>query len=124
VPVTKSGTTTSTEIYNARFTPASAPSLGGDELAMWTVELAPGEVAPPHHHDRELLLHLLTGRAEGSVGGTAVSLRAGDTLSVPPGAEFALGATGDQPARALACSRAGMVVTMADGATMTPPWTV
>jgi quercetin dioxygenase-like cupin family protein len=124
VPVTKSGTTTPTEIHNARFTPASAPSLGGDELAMWTIELTPGEMAPPHHHDRELLLHLLTGRAHGSVGGTPVSLTAGDTLSVPPRAEFTLGATGGQPARALACSRAGMVVTMADGTTMTPPWTV
>ena len=124
MPVTKSGTTRTTEIFNARFTPASAPSLGGDELAMWTVELAPGEVAPPHQHDRELLLHLLSGRAEGSVGGTAVSLAAGDTLSVPARAEFTLGATGGAPARALACTRAGMVVTMADGTAMTPPWTV
>jgi quercetin dioxygenase-like cupin family protein len=124
VPVTKSGTTEAIAIANARFTPASSPSRGGDELAMWTVEMAPDEMAPPHRHDRELLMHILSGTVSGSVDGVPFSAAAGDTLSVPPGVEFTGGATGGSPARALACTRAGMVVTFADGTVMTPPWTV
>jgi quercetin dioxygenase-like cupin family protein len=124
VPVSKSGTTTPVEIANARFTPAISPSLGGSELAMWTVEIPLGAPAPPHHHDRELIMHVLAGTLGGSIDGVAFELTAGDTLSVPAGATFSGGATGDVPARALACTRAGMVVTFDDGATMTPSWTV
>jgi quercetin dioxygenase-like cupin family protein len=119
--VVKSGTTVPVNLHDVRFTPCSAPSLGGSELAMWTTDLQPDVPGAPHQVDREELVYVLAGTLHADLGGTVTELSTGDTLAVPAGVLFSLTAVG-APARLLACARAGLVATMADGTAVAPPW--
>jgi quercetin dioxygenase-like cupin family protein len=119
--VVRSGSAEPVELHGARFTSCSAPSKGGTELAMWTVDLPAGAPGAPHRLDREEVLHVLAGRLTVAVDGEPVELAAGDTLAVPAGSLLSVAAAG-APARLLACVRAGLVATMADGTELSPPW--
>jgi quercetin dioxygenase-like cupin family protein len=119
--VVRGGSAESVELHGARFTSCSAPSKGGTELAVWTVDVPPGVPPAPHRLDREEVLHVLAGRLTVAVDGDPVELAAGDTLAVPAGALLAVGAV-DAPARMLACTRAGLTATLADGTVIAPPW--
>jgi quercetin dioxygenase-like cupin family protein len=119
--VVRNGSAEAVELHGVRFTSCSAPSKGGTELAMWTVDVPPGTPAAPHRLDREEVLYVLAGRLAVEVDGAAIDLGAGDTLAVPAGSLLAVGAV-DAPARLLACTRAGLSATMADGTVLSPPW--
>jgi quercetin dioxygenase-like cupin family protein len=119
--VVRNGSAEPVELHGVRFTSCSAPSKGGTELAMWTVDLPPGTPPAPHRLDREEVLYVLVGRLAVEVDGAAIDLRAGDTLAVPAGSLLAVGGV-DAPARMLACARAGLSATMADGTVLSPPW--
>jgi quercetin dioxygenase-like cupin family protein len=119
--VVRTGEADAVELHGARFTSCSAPSKGGTELAVWTVDLPPGAPGAPHRLDREEVLHVLAGRLTVAVDGEPVELSAGDTLAVPAGSLLSVGAVG-APARMLACVRAGLTATMADGTVIRPPW--
>ena len=118
--VVRDGDVAAVELHGARFTSRSAPSRGGTELAMWTVEVPVG-AGTPHRLDREEVLHVLAGRLVVSVDGESATLAAGDTVSVPPGSLLSVEAV-EAPTRMLACVRAGLVATLADGTRLSPPW--
>lgn len=118
--VVRTGSAEPVELHGARFTSCSAPSQGGTELAVWTVDVPPGAPAP-HRLDREEVLHVLAGRLTVAVDGEPVELAAGDTLAAPAGSLLSVGAVG-APARLLACTRAGLTATLADGTVISPPW--
>lgn len=120
--VVKSGTATPIHLHDARFTPCVSPSTGSTELAMWTTDLSPSTAGAPHQVDREELVHVLAGRLVATTDGATIDLSTGDTLAVPAGTLFSLSAVGG-PARILACARAGLTATMADGTSLIPPWT-
>lgn len=119
--VVRHGSADTVELHGARFTSCSAPSKGGTELAMWTVDVPAGTPAAPHRLDREEVLHVLAGRLAVTVDGEAAELAAGDTLAAPAGSLLCVSAV-DAPARILACTRAGLRATMSDGTVLTPPW--
>lgn len=119
--VVRTGSADPVELHGARFTSCSAPSKGGTELAMWIVDVPPGTPPTPHRVDREEILHVLAGRLTVTVDGEPVELAAGDTLAAPAGSLLAVGAVG-APARVLACTRAGLTATLADGTVIAPPW--
>ena len=119
--VVRSGDADPIELHGARFIPGSAPSRGGTELAVWTVEVPVGPPGTAHRLDREEVLYVLAGRLAVSVDGESTTLTAGDTAAVPPGSVLAIEAV-DAPARILACVRAGLVATLADGTVLHPPW--
>jgi quercetin dioxygenase-like cupin family protein len=119
--VVRHGSADTVELHGARFTSCSAPSKGGTELAMWTVDVPAGAPAAPHRLDREEVLHVLAGRLTVAVDGEPAELAAGDTLAAPAGSLLSVGAV-DAPARLLACTRAGLTATMADGTVINPPW--
>ncbi|HEY6744998.1 MAG TPA: cupin domain-containing protein [Mycobacteriales bacterium] len=119
--VVRTGSADPVELHGARFTSCSAPSKGGTELAMWTVDVPPGTPATPHRVDREEILYVLSGRLTVAVDGRSVELAAGDTVAAPAGSLLSVGAVG-APARLLACTRAGLTATLADGTVIAPPW--
>jgi quercetin dioxygenase-like cupin family protein len=121
MPVVKSGSIPSHALDRIRFIPCSAPSVGGAELAMWTVELEAGAQGVPHRLDREEVLYVLDGTFVVEVDGEPAELAAGDTVSVPAGALLSL-RSARAGGRLLACARAGLTATMADGTTFQPPW--
>jgi mannose-6-phosphate isomerase-like protein (cupin superfamily) len=121
MPVIKSGSRASHALDGIRFTPCSAPSAGGTELAVWIVDLEAGAAGTPHRLDREEVLHVLDGSLVIEVDGESAELTVGDTASVPAGALLSLRPRSAR-GRVLACTRAGLTATMSDGTTLQPPW--
>jgi len=63
-----------------------------------------------------------SGRVTVVLGETSSEAVAGDTIVVPPDTDFALGATGDEPAVALCVLPAGGQARLAGEPPFTPPW--
>ena len=122
MPVVPAPPTFTHELPGARFTSLATPSRGSAETSVWLVELVPGAPGRPHRLTREEVFVVLEGTAEVRLGDTASLARSGDAIVVPPGIDFALAATGDQPLRALCCLPVGGQGQLADGDPFTPPW--
>lgn len=106
------------------FYPLAVPSRGSTELAVWTVNAGPGASSAPHHHDREVVFTIVTGRMAARVGGIDVEAGPGDAIIVPANAMFELrNASTDLPASMTVITTAGMQATMG-GNTFNPPWTL
>lgn len=110
------------ELAGARFTALAAPSRGSAETSVWVVEVDPGGEPATHELTREEVFVVLSGRALVRLGGTVGEAGPGDAIVVPPGVPFALGATGDEPLRAVCCLPVGGQAVLPGGAPFTPPW--
>lgn len=106
------------------FRPLAVPSRGSSELAVWTLEGAPGAASAPHALDREEVFVLASGSVRAQVGDAEHLLAPGDALIVPPGEQFQLSnADPERPAQLTVCTRAGIQATIG-GETITPPWSL
>lgn len=104
------------------FRPLAVPSRGSAELAIWTLDLAPGAQSEPHSMDREEVFVVISGRVSATVDGVSVLAGPGDAIVVPANAELQLGnASSDEPAQATAVTSVGMIATVG-GNTFPPPW--
>jgi mannose-6-phosphate isomerase-like protein (cupin superfamily) len=112
------------DLGDTRFTSLATPSRGSSDTAVWVVELDPGVAAPPHSLTREEIFVVLAGRAAVGDDASAEVAEVGDAIVVPAGQRFALRNLGDEPLRMLCCLPAGGQARLADGALLTPPWSV
>src|SRR3954454_12525121 len=93
------------QLYHMHRTPnavmhtLAAPSLGSEDLAVWTVEMDPGAAGPPHSADHEQVWVVLDGRL--AVNGE----EQGATFVIPAGRERQISAP--ERASALVASRGG-----------------
>jgi quercetin dioxygenase-like cupin family protein len=101
---------------------SAAPSRGCPTVSAWRLTAAPGAVSPVHRLTSDEVFVALRGALEATVGGAVVTVRAGETLTVPPGVEFSLANRGDEPFEAVACMAAGGQALIGDGEPFTPPW--
>src|SRR6476646_6723155 len=124
MPVLPAPTAPTHELPGARFTTLAAPSRGCAETAVWTVEVLPGADAVPHQVTREEIFVALAGEAAVVLDGAEHALREGDTLVVPAGVTFSIGAAGTAPFRAVVCLPVGGQAQMPGGEPFTPPWAV
>lgn len=108
------------ETPNAVMRTLSAPSLGASELAVWEVVMRAGQAGPEHQVDREQVWTVLAGELDVHADGTALVIRAGDTLRLAPGASRQISAATD--ARAIVASPAGPTVTTGAGGSRPLPW--
>lgn len=99
------------------FRPLAAPSTGSTEIAVWTVDVPEGGDGTPHRASKEEVFYVLSG----SVAIQGQTAHAGDAIIVPPNTELSL--TGG-PARVLVATPVGIQGTLADGQTITPPWSL
>jgi quercetin dioxygenase-like cupin family protein len=61
------------------------PDIAGKEVAMVTVELAPGAISPPHKHEANVFVYVLEGSiVMGVKGGKEVTLGVGETFVEKP----------------------------------------
>ena len=102
------------ETPNAVMHTLAAPSTGTAELAVWTVEMHPGQAGPLHTADPEQVWVVLEGAL--TINGTEQI----GTAVIPAHTERRIEAA--QAARALVCSRGGATVTTPDGGTRPLPW--
>jgi quercetin dioxygenase-like cupin family protein len=110
------------EIPGARFTTLASPSRGSVETSVWRLELLPKAEPVPHRVTREEIFVVLEGEAVALLDGGEQRLRAGDSLVLPPGVEFSIGAVGHGPFGALVCLPVGGQAALAGGDPFTPPW--
>ncbi|MGG2464643.1 cupin domain-containing protein [Streptomyces sp. RGM 3693] len=104
------------------FRPLAVPSRGSTELAVWSLELAPGARSEPHHMDREEVFVVLDGEVSASIAGEEVLAGPGDAVIVPANTVLRLrNASAQAPAAVTAVTSAGMKATVG-GATFPPPW--
>lgn len=81
----------------------SAP-LQAEGFCMGQAVLDPeGGQVPWHNHDQEEVYHILEGAGEMCVGEECRTLRAGQTVYIPPGAYHQLTNTGPTPLRMIYC---------------------
>ncbi|MGW6930264.1 cupin domain-containing protein [Lentzea sp. NPDC054927] len=105
------------EFGGFEFRPLAVPSRGSTEVLLWTVDVPEGGDGTPHSASKEEVFYVLSGSVtiQGQTAGV------GDVIVVPPNTELSL--TGG-PARVLVATSVGIKGTLADGQTITPPWSV
>jgi quercetin dioxygenase-like cupin family protein len=112
-----------TETPNATMTTFASPALGATVgLSMWQVEMAAGARGPEHAFDSEQVWTVMEGELAVTVAGEHTTLRPGDTIVLPSGANRQLAAGTD--VRALVCGH-GSAIVRVPGETAprgTPPW--
>ncbi|MEV7012973.1 cupin domain-containing protein [Streptosporangium sp. NPDC051022] len=100
----------------------AVPSRGSAELAVWSIDMAPGMTSLEHTVDREEVFVAHSGRMIGTVGGVEYVIEAGDALIVAPDTPFSIrNASPTERATATVCTSAGIKATL-DGRTILPPW--
>jgi quercetin dioxygenase-like cupin family protein len=114
-----------TETPNARMATLASPTLGATAgLSMWQVEMTAGARGPEHTFDSEQVWTVLEGALVLVASGQNTTLRAGDTVVLPAGAQRQLAAT--TGVRALVCGHGDAIVRVPgeDAPRGTPPWIV
>ena len=71
----------------------------GTDLTVGHVAIEPGKKNPLHSHDCEEVLHLYDGELDHRIGDDVISMRAGDTIRVPPDVRHDAQNTGTTMAR-------------------------
>jgi quercetin dioxygenase-like cupin family protein len=103
------------------FRPLAVPSRGSAELAIWSVDVAPGARSEPHTVSREEVFLLRSGRISVEVGDEVHEPSPGDAVIVPPDTHLRLNNIGTEPALLTVCTSKGMLGTL-NGKTIAPPW--
>ncbi|QFZ16343.1 cupin domain-containing protein [Saccharothrix syringae] len=96
------------------FKPHASPSLGSEQIALWTLEVPADARGERHQVDKEEVFHVLSGRV--TVHGRDAG--PGDTVIVPPHTEFEL--VGG-PATVLVATSVGITGLIGDQR-LAPPW--
>jgi quercetin dioxygenase-like cupin family protein len=100
----------------------ATPSRGAHEVSVIRQRQLPGGSNPPHYHDREEAIVLLSGTVSALVDGDQAELTPGDTLIVPAQARHQLRNSGGEPAEWLLIAPRGVRFFRPDGEESRPSW--
>lgn len=104
-----------------RYAAIATPSRGASELVLVRATKDPGAASAAHRHDREEIVHVLTGRARAVVEGHTIALEPGETLLVAPGELHQVSTLGDRALECLVVKPAGIRFLSPDGDELPPP---
>ena len=100
----------------------ATPSRGAQEVNVIRQHETPSGHNPPHRHDREEVMVMLTGTVTVTVDAVEETLRPGDTLIVPAQALHQIANTGHEPAEWLIIAPQGRRFFSASGEEALPTW--
>jgi quercetin dioxygenase-like cupin family protein len=131
MPVIRASDTRRTETPNAVMTTLASPTQGGASLAVWRVEMRPGQTGPLHGIDTEQILAVLEGGVTVDLGAETIAAAAGDTVVLPADLPRRITA-GSDGVTALVSARPAMRAYVVQAATaaapvgekLVPPWAV
>ncbi|OZM69980.1 cupin [Amycolatopsis antarctica] len=103
------------------FRSLAVPSRGTTELAVWTLEVAPGAVSERHTVSREEVFLLHAGEIVAEIGGVEYRPGPGDAVILPPDTPGRLANHGGTTARLTVCTSRGIRGTIGE-TTIDPPW--
>ena len=121
MPVERAADHPTFELGGASVTSFAAPARGASEVALYRVDMPPGQGLPAHRHDHLDVFTVVAGGATLAMDDETYELNDGDSVVVPIGVRHALEAGADG---------ASIVVTMLpgnrmfrdDGSELVPPW--
>jgi quercetin dioxygenase-like cupin family protein len=108
MPVIRNAHRRRTETPNAVMTTLASPTQGGTAMAVWRVDMKPGQAGPLHAIDAEQIWTVLEGGASVLLGTDTIEVGPGDTLVM----------AADRPRRITADKRVGVVAICAAPASM------
>jgi quercetin dioxygenase-like cupin family protein len=136
MPVIRRIETRRTETPNAVMTTLASPTQGGAGLAIWRVDMRPGQAGPLHAIDTEQVWTVLDGGATIELADETVTIEPGDTVIIPtdiprrlsadPAAGFAAIVVAPAGTRAytLDNTRVSPEYAVPDGDKLVPAWVV
>lgn len=96
---------------------------GLKHLSMWRNVMEPGSATPPHRHDCEEVVLVLSGSGRVRLGDQALDFGPDSTLVIPAGVDHQIFNTGAEPLVAVAAFSATPVgVCLPDGTAVELPW--
>jgi quercetin dioxygenase-like cupin family protein len=122
MPVLNSSQAREYDLHGSRFTSYVAPSLGSDQLCAWRLNVEPGNIGAEHRVSKEEVLFVTDGPLRVTVDGICSDAPEGAVVFVPAGSNFRVDG-GERGASAWVVTTAGLQAALADGSTITPPWT-
>jgi quercetin dioxygenase-like cupin family protein len=111
------------QVHGATFLSYVRPSSGSTELCAWRLDVPDGTTGVPHRVSREEVLLVLSGVVTATIDGVTAAVPEGGVVHVPAGATFGLDNHSGTPATAWVTTSIGLRATLADGSTISPPWT-
>lgn len=114
-----------TETYDIRgvhITKMVAPSTGASEVMACYVSIEPGAVSPPHHHDHEEVLIVLSGQLRATMGSEVATLQAGDSCIIPAFTLHHVANQGKEPCELISTMLIHTRFIREDGREVQPPW--
>lgn len=100
----------------------ATPRRGAADVSVIRQRLVPGKSNPPHRHDREEVMVMLSGEAEIAWGATSEMLTTGDICIVPANSPHSVQVRGREPAEWLVIATTGIRFFGEDGTEMHPDW--
>lgn len=96
---------------------------GLTRLSVWRQSMSPGTATPPHRHDCEEVVLVLSGSGEVDIGGRRFAFGPDTTLVLPPEVPHQIFNTGGTPLVTLAAfSSTPVGAFLPDGAPLALPW--
>jgi quercetin dioxygenase-like cupin family protein len=100
----------------------ATPSRGATEVSVIRQRQGPGAANPPHSHDREEVMVVLSGTVRVTAEKEGAELSAGDALIVPANVVHQIETIGETEAEWLLAAPAGVRFLFAHGREASPPW--
>lgn len=92
-------------------------------LSVWLQTIEPGAATPPHRHDCDEVVVILSGHGQLHIGGEVQPFGPDQTIVLPAEVDHQIVNSGDQPLLTLAAFAATPVgVVLPDGTPITLPW--
>jgi quercetin dioxygenase-like cupin family protein len=111
------------QLHGATFTSYVRPSAGSTELCAWRIEIPADTRGASHQVSREEVIYVLSGSLSVSVDDELAKAAAGDAIVVPAGSHLRVDNLGTETVTGWVTTSAGFFGILADGSTITPPWT-
>jgi quercetin dioxygenase-like cupin family protein len=100
----------------------ATPGRGAEEVSVIRQRQSPGAANPPHLHDREEVMIVLTGTVKVTIEKEETELSAGDALIVPANTMHRIETIGEAEAGWLLSAPAGVRFLFSDGREASPAW--
>ncbi|HEY2774952.1 MAG TPA: cupin domain-containing protein [Candidatus Binatia bacterium] len=98
----------------------ATPSRGANQIEIWRGHMDADAATPPHAHDSEDVVLLLSGRRRATLDEKEIPYRAGDTMILPAHKVHQIFA--DSRTEFVNATRIGGIVTLRDGEVLDLPW--
>lgn len=100
----------------------ATPSRGSTEIMLWNHRAEAGSASPPHWHDHDQVIYVLSGSGRVVVGDEEFAVRAGDVIVAPANIPHQVHAAADEALDTIAAMSVALKTFSPDGSEIDQPW--